>query len=155
MFEELSSSAESLTEEKIAFYMEQIISCVSYMHQQGICHRDIKPENFLFENQEKKLLKLIDFGTTIHFKNYNFLSYIKGTSAYMAPEVIRKNYNEKCDIWSCGIILYLALTGRWPFNGITDEERMNKILNNELTFEGCGLTKKKFGNCDLLNQRIL
>jgi len=50
-----------------------------------------------------------------------------GSSYYIAPEVLAKNYNEKCDLWSCGVIMFILLSGRAPFSGETDEEIINKI----------------------------
>jgi len=53
----------------------------------------------------------------------------------MAPEVLRRNYNEKCDIWSCGVILYILLSGTPPFNGRTDAEIQKSILNGKYSLE--------------------
>ncbi len=53
---------------------------------------------------------------------------------YIAPEVIKKNYNEKCDVWSCGVILYILLCGYPPFSGRTEEEIMRKIKLGKYDF---------------------
>jgi calcium-dependent protein kinase len=57
-----------------------------------------------------------------------------GTLVYCSPEVLLNNYNEKCDLWSCGIILYLLLTGKFPFFGKTENEIIEKILNQKIEF---------------------
>jgi calcium-dependent protein kinase len=58
-----------------------------------------------------------------------------GTSYYIAPEVLERNYNEMCDIWSLGVILYLMLTGCAPFNGATDDEIHAKIRTGKYSIE--------------------
>lgn len=58
-----------------------------------------------------------------------------GTSYYIAPEVLERNYNESCDIWSLGVILYLMLTGCAPFNGATDGEIHAKIKTGKYSIE--------------------
>lgn len=57
-----------------------------------------------------------------------------GTPYYIAPEVIRKSYDEKCDVWSCGVIMYIMLCGYPPFNGKTEVEIMKKVLCGKFTF---------------------
>ena len=80
-------------------------------------------------------LKLIDFGCSKMFTTYkrNFEDTI-GTLVYCSPEVLLNNYNEKCDIWSCGIIFYLLLSGNFPFSGKTENEIIEKILNPKIEF---------------------
>ena len=55
---------------------------------------------------------------------------------YIAPEVLRREYNEKCDIWSCGIILYIMLCGYPPFNGPSDKLIMEAVKKGEYSFNG-------------------
>jgi calcium-dependent protein kinase len=59
-----------------------------------------------------------------------------GTIYYIAPEVFKNNYNEKADVWSCGIILYTMLCGHPPFRGVKEEDIKAKILNGRLEFPG-------------------
>lgn len=67
-------------------------------------------------------MKIIDFGTSIQIKENEKLTNTHGTSYYIAPEVLNKNYNEKCDVWSVGVILYILLSGKPPFDGANDQE---------------------------------
>ena len=58
-----------------------------------------------------------------------------GTPYYIAPEVLNKNYNSKCDIWSCGVICYILLSGMPPFNGQSDQEIMKKVRAGTFSFD--------------------
>ena len=112
--------------------MKELLIVVRYMHSKNIIHRDIKPENIMFEEKEAKIdgLKLVDFGFATYLKpteteqvNMKF-----GTPYYIAPEILnKKNYHSKCDLWSCGVVLYCMLAGRPPYNGQSNEEIMCKI----------------------------
>jgi len=84
-------------------------------------HRDIKPENILIDIELNNSLKVIDFGTSVEYKKDEILKEVHGTSYYIAPEVIAENYDERCDIWSIGVILYILLCGKPPFDGKTDD----------------------------------
>ena len=81
-------------------------------------------------------LKLIDFGASKIFTKYkrNFEDTV-GTLYYCSPEVLKNNYDFKCDIWSCGVTMYILLTGDIPFKGNNEEEIMKSILNDKLDFE--------------------
>ena len=90
------------------------------MHKKNITHRDLKPENILLESKDKNNLdiKISDFGFSCFFDPQKGLDLVLGSPLYMAPEIIlNKNYNEKVDIWSIGVISYMLLTGRNPFPG--------------------------------------
>ena len=81
-------------------------------------------------------LKLIDFGCSKMFTQYTrtFEDTI-GTLVYCSPEVLKNNYNQKCDIWSCGVIMYILLCGKYPFYGNTEEEITKKILIGNFNFD--------------------
>ena len=81
-------------------------------------------------------LKLIDFGCSKIFSQYNrtFEDTI-GTLVYCSPEVLKNNYNQKCDMWSCGIIIYILLSGKYPFYGTSEEEITKKILTGNYNFD--------------------
>ena len=120
------------TEPVAANITYEIFNAINYCHQtNNIIHRDLKPENILIVSKDESTgfytVKIIDFGTAkIYEKNKNENKII-GSSYYIAPEVLMKNYNEKCDIWSCGVILYILLSGRAPFTGQKDGDVLQKI----------------------------
>ena len=81
-------------------------------------------------------IKVIDFGVSHHYgKDKDLMDERYGTPYYLAPEVLRSSYNEKCDIWSIGVILYIMLCGTPPFNG-SDEQIIRKILQCKWSFRG-------------------
>lgn len=125
------------TEKEAARIFKQLISAINYCHCHGVCHRDIKPENLLFASMEDDSpLKMIDFGLSKIFSAQDHaMKSIVGTTYYMAPEVIKGKYDEKCDIWSAGVILYIMLCGRPPFFGKTDDEIMRRIARKSYTFD--------------------
>jgi calcium-dependent protein kinase len=83
---------------------------------------------------DKPIIKVIDFGTSTMINPGKSLKTKIGTAYYIAPEVINKDYNEKCDIWSIGVILYVLLCGYPPFRGSSDEEIIQKVQIGEFTF---------------------
>jgi len=119
-----------------AVLMKQVLSCINYCHQNNIVHRDLKPENILLEqNKEFDQIKIIDFGTSLVYDPNKQLDEKLGTPYYIAPEVLNKNYGSKCDIWSCGVICYILLSGMPPFNGQSDQEIMKKVRAGSFTFD--------------------
>jgi calcium-dependent protein kinase len=98
-----------------------VFSAINYLHKRGFVHRDIKPENICLESNQQ--VKIIDFGTARKFTKGKKLRQVIGTPFYMAPEIFNdKKYNEKADIWSIGIVMYILLTGKAPYFGNEDEK---------------------------------
>ena len=123
------------TERKAGIIFNQLLSAVNHLHKKRIVHRDLKPENIVLIEAKNKdvFIKLIDFGTSITIKGKNLTQEL-GTIYYIAPEVFMNNYNEKADIWSCGIILYTMLCGHPPFCGNKENTIKSKILHSKLIF---------------------
>ena len=117
--------------------MRQLLSAIIYCHKRNIAHRDLKLENILIDqyNEDQIHIKVIDFGTAELFDSYTKFRNSVGTIYYLAPEVLMKCYDEKCDIWSCGVILYTLLSGSPPFNGSTPELIMEAISNISFNFD--------------------
>jgi len=121
-------------EGQAAFIIHQILKAITYCHKMNIIHRDIKPENIMITNREKNgclQVKLIDFGTAKIFEKGHLENKYVGSSYYMAPEIIKRKYDEKCDLWSIGVILYILLTGRPPFDGNDDDEILENVKKGE------------------------
>jgi len=125
-------------ERDAARILHSLLSAVSYLHSHDILHRDIKPENILFsqdsndddnDDAPSSSIKLIDFGLSVKHDSRRCppLTNMVGTSYYMAPEVLAGSYDRSCDLWSVGVVAYVLLSGRPPFNGPTDNVIFQKI----------------------------
>ena len=127
------------SEEDAAIIIKSVLQAITYCHSRGIIHRDLKPENILIPTGSSKidytLLKIIDFGASVLKKDDGKISFRFGTPYYIAPEVLQESYNEKCDVWSIGVILYLLLIGQAPFDGDDDDIICQKIISEEIDFD--------------------
>ena len=105
-----------LSEKKARKFFQQIVCAVEYCHRHKIVHRDLKPENLLLDHELN--VKIADFGLSNIMTDGNFLKTSCGSPNYAAPEVISgKLYaGPEVDVWSCGVILYVLLVGRLPFD---------------------------------------
>jgi calcium-dependent protein kinase len=122
-------------ESHAATILQQLLSALAYLHDRGIIHRDIKPENVLLEELNDIMnIKLIDFGTAVQVKNSKTAKGAVGTAYYIAPEVLSGTYNSKCDLWSCGVLLFILLAGHPPFDGQTDNEILEKVKKSNYHF---------------------
>ena len=134
-------------ESQLSVLFYQVFSGLVYLHEKKILHRDLKLENIMVSEIEKDIvtgdeyfwIKIIDFGTAKIFEKNRAEKAVIGSSYYIAPEVLNQRYNEKCDTWSIGVILYMTLVGAAPFDGKTDEEiikriRIGKYSKNETRF---------------------
>ncbi|XP_065920713.1 serine/threonine-protein kinase D3-like [Dysidea avara] len=130
MLEMILNSPESrLSERKTKFLIYQILAALHYLHSKDIVHCDLKPENVLLTSQhDYPQVKLCDFGFARIIGEKSFRKSIVGTPAYLAPEVLKsQGYNRSLDLWSVGVIIYVSLSGTFPFN--EDEEIADQIQN--------------------------
>jgi calcium-dependent protein kinase len=91
----------------------QMLIAVQHLHSHGIVHRDLKPENFLMaDKSENSEIKLIDFGLSKRYQEGEAkMTSMVGSPNYVAPEVLAGSYDQKCDIFSLGVIFFIILTG--------------------------------------------
>ena len=140
-----------------AYVIYQILSAINYCHNMKIIHRDLKPENILIVDRDKNQyprIKICDFGTSKMFEKGAVQRKLVGSSYYIAPEVLKKHYDEKCDIWSCGVILYILLSGRPPFGGENDKEIMQRVALGKYDLQSDPFNKIS-GSCIDLIQKLL
>ena len=109
-------------------------------------HRDLKPENMILKEKVGKgkldncNLKVVDFGLATKYDAKEYLFKRCGTPGFVAPEVINApsneniHYDAKCDVFSAGIIFFLLLTGKSPFEGKSFQEILNKNKQCKIDF---------------------
>ena len=125
----LIQEKDNFSERETSFILYQVLLAIRYCHKMRVVHRDIKPENILIVGKEPTGLhrvKLIDFGTAKVFSESKNKALV-GSSYYIAPEVIRGKYDEACDLWSIGVIMYIMLVGTPPFNGDDDDDILRAV----------------------------
>lgn len=139
--------------------MSQLLSCAQYLHTHGIIHSDIKPENILYDKLTGQI-KLIDFGLSKILLPNKKIEILDGTLSYVAPEALRSNiYCAESDVWSIGVIMYLLVYGRLPFDPLpyecikfdVNQCIMCNILTKELRYNYT--TKSALAN-DLLKKLL-
>jgi len=137
---ERNGEGHAFDEVSAAQIMSSILGAMRYLHEKKICHRDIKPENFLMQSEARDAaVKVIDFGLAKHYTPGTSELHTKaGTPYYVAPEVIlsdsRNGYNEKCDLWSLGVLTYIILCGYPPFYGDTDSEILRMVKKSKYDY---------------------
>lgn len=123
-----------ISEERARKYFRQLLSAIEYLHKNCIVHRDLKIENIVIDQNDN--LKLIDFGLANFYDNSNLLQTFCGSLYFAAPELLMgMQYNgPEVDIWSLGIVLYVMLCGKVPFDDECVKDLQMKIKEANLTF---------------------
>ena len=142
-----------------AYVMYQIFSAINYAHNMNIIHRDLKPENILIVNRNKKNnypnIKVGDFGMIKLLPKNTKQNKVIRSLFYVAPEVFKNNYNEKCDIWSCGVIMYTLLSNNKPFDGKNEDEIISKIEKGEFDLKSQPFDKISDNAKDLIQKLLI
>uniref|UniRef100_UPI00358F2D82 serine/threonine-protein kinase D1-like isoform X1 n=2 Tax=Myxine glutinosa TaxID=7769 RepID=UPI00358F2D82 len=125
----LSSEKGRLPERITKFLVSQILIALRHLHFKNIVHCDLKPENVLLASSDPfPQVKLCDFGFARIIGEKSFRRSVVGTPAYLAPEVLlSKCYNRSLDMWSVGVVIYVSLSGTFPFN---EEEDITEQIQN-------------------------
>lgn len=88
----------------------------------------------LCKKNDLACIKMIDFGLSKDFTGQSLMTTMSGSPYYIAPEVFLQKYNQKIDIWSMGVVLYIMLSGKVPFPGKTESEIMSNVMKGEFHF---------------------
>ncbi|MCQ2817552.1 MAG: serine/threonine-protein kinase [archaeon] len=132
---------DNLSENNVCLLIFKLVVAVKYLHELGICHRDIKTDNIMFATKDfKSDIKLLDFGLSKRFKPGDKMKEKTGTPFYICPEIIIGEYDEKCDMWSIGVMTYLLISGMLPYYTESDKVpqtkgKKDKTKNKEVDAE--------------------
>eukprot|EP00892_Ulva_mutabilis_P006189 jgi/Ulvmu1/3942/UM018_0165.1 len=132
----------SYSEETARECFRQLLEGVRYCHSLGVVHRDLKLENLLLEEEhDLSRIRIVDFGLAKgHFhKRAMAMDTVCGTPHYVAPEVIiggrDVRYGPEVDLWSCGVILFILLSGEPPFYAENDQALYKLIRSGAYRFQ--------------------
>ncbi len=119
-----------LGQERAMAIMDELLDALGCVHRHGICHRDVKPANIMVTTAGR--VKLTDFGVArLRDLGLTQVSSIIGTPAFMAPEQFTGGaLDGRADLFACGVLLFLLLSGRRPFSG-APAAVMHQILHEE------------------------
>lgn len=140
---DIIADKDRLSEQQASQVVRDIIRGCEYLHAMDVVHCDIKPENILCKTTEWPLdVKLCDFGLSNYIDrsagadaSENTMTAVIGTPGYVAPEVIKREpYGKAVDMWSCGVVLYVMLSGRMPFYGRNDVDCLRRTASGEYSF---------------------
>uniref|UniRef100_A0A8D0CAT1 Serine/threonine-protein kinase n=1 Tax=Salvator merianae TaxID=96440 RepID=A0A8D0CAT1_SALMN len=150
----LSSEKGRLPERLTKFLITQILVALRHLHFKNIVHCDLKPENVLLASAEPfPQVKLCDFGFARIIGEKSFRRSVVGTPAYLAPEVLlNQGYNRSLDMWSVGVIMYVSLSGTFPFN--EDEDINDQIQNAAFMYPPNPWRQISVGAIDLINNLL-
>lgn len=132
---EMIAERKTFSEKEASHIMKQVFSALDYLHETGIVHRDLKLENMLVADKEKLTIKLADFGLSKLYSGQALITAC-GTPFYVAPDILLgTGYGPGVDMWACGVLLYILLSGRLPFHADNDPELFKLIMEGNLVFK--------------------
>lgn len=136
----MQDATHQFEEKMLADLMYGLLGALSHMHLKGVFHRDIKLENLLVpEGRNLPFALLSNFCYSENFRlggGANHGGYKKcGTPGFVAPEIFRtKNYDQKVDVFSLGVVFYILVFGKSPFDGSEQEEVLKQNEKCDIDF---------------------
>ena len=150
LFSYLENRNFKVSEERAAILMKKMCDAVFYFQSFfGVIHRDLKPENVLMtSDKDDGDLRILDFGLSKITVPNEKCTEPYGTLTYCAPEIILDEpYNKEVDMWSLGVMTYLMVSGRLPFNSEDENKIARKIAFDEPDFEKNSCWKTLSSEC--------
>lgn len=152
LFDRIVDKAHPITEKRAAELVSTMLKAIKHCHEKDIVHRDLKPENFVFKTKDPDSdMVLIDFGCAKQVQDSTEYKDLVGTPYYLAPEsaaghkyIRTGSVLKMSDIWSIGVIAYVLMTGRPPFNGHSNTEIFSSIIKKPLKFPATIKLSKPF-----------
>ncbi len=144
------SSKKCLSINSIHRIMSCLLKALKYLAEKGIMHRDLKPENMILKDKgklEQSTLKIVDFGLSSFCDMEEYLFKRCGTPGYVAPEIINSSsrdntkFDPVVDVFSAGIIFYILIVGRSPFDGKSFQKILNQNKVCDINFNNPKLKK--------------
>jgi len=142
LFDRIVDKKNPITEARAAKLVQTMLLAVQHCHKKNIVHRDLKPENFVFRDKSQDSdMVLIDFGCAKEVEDDTIYQDLVGTPYYLAPESAAGHKYKRTgsilkasDVWSIGVIAYVLMTGRPPFNGSSNTDIFASIIKKPLKF---------------------
>ena len=146
-----------LPEKKASIIIHKMSTAVYYMHSFGVAHRDLKPENVLMTSSDDESdIRILDFGLSKILGPYEKCDEPYGTLTYCAPEIIvDEPYSKAVDLWSLGIMTYLMVSGKLPFNSEDENEIARQVVYDEPDFIRNPIWKSITPECKDFIKRLL
>mmetsp|Transcript_34880 Transcript_34880/g.31393 ORF Transcript_34880/g.31393 Transcript_34880/m.31393 type:complete len:251 (-) Transcript_34880:941-1693(-) len=148
-----SSFLDEYSEIRIINMIRYLLDALSYLSIKGIMHRDLKPDNILVDKGDK--LKIVDFGLATFIDVPEYIFKKCGTPGYIAPEVFKysdkkkeTNYDDRCDVFSAGCILYYMLFGKAFFRGSDADEILDTNRKFTTSFDSYNKIKNEISKSD-------
>ena len=157
LFSYLENRNFRVSEKRASTIIHKMSTAVYYMHSFGVAHRDLKPENVLMTSEDEDSdIRILDFGLSKILGPYEKCDEPYGTLTYCAPEIIvDEPYSKAVDLWSLGIMTYLMVSGKLPFNSEDENEIARQVVYDEPDYSRNPVWKNISTECKDFIKRLL
>ncbi|XP_067934437.1 twitchin-like [Watersipora subatra] len=136
LFDRIADDNYKMSEAEVIKYMRQVVAALKHMHENNIVHLDIKPENIICETSKSTNVKIIDFGLATKLNPNVPVKVSTATAEFAAPEIAnRQAVGYYTDMWACGVLSYVLLSGLSPFAGEDDYDTLLNVGKSEYDFD--------------------